>query len=76
MLQVRFGQFGQPGEALEMFCSETLSFEKSPAMLDYSALALNQDGPDAGGAAQIRASRWEPDAGQQSDMIGLRRSDG
>jgi hypothetical protein len=31
-----------------MFCSEILSFEKSPAMLDYSALALNQEGSDAG----------------------------
>jgi hypothetical protein len=38
-----FGHFHHPGEALAMFCREILSVEKSPAMLDYSALALNQE---------------------------------
>jgi len=31
-----------------MFCREILSFEESHAMLDYSALALNQEGSDVG----------------------------
>jgi hypothetical protein len=41
-------QADQPDEALAMFCSEILSFEKPLAMLDYPALALNQEGSDAG----------------------------
>lgn len=32
-----------------MLWSEILSFEKSPAMLDHLALALNQEGSDAAG---------------------------
>ena len=36
-----------------MFCSEILCFEKSPAMLDYSALALGQEGSDPGGALKF-----------------------
>ena len=64
MLQFRFGQFDQPGEALAMFCREILSFKKSPAMLDYSALALNQEGLDAGGPLKYGRLRREPDAGQ------------
>ena len=64
-LQFRFGQFDQPGEALAMFCSEILSFEKSPAMLDYSALALNQEGSDAGEPLKYGRLGREPDAGQQ-----------
>jgi hypothetical protein len=64
MLQFRFGQFDQPGEALAMFCREILSFKKSPAMLDYSALALNQEGLDAGGPLKYEILRREPDAGQ------------
>ena len=47
-----------------MFCREILSFKKSPAMLDYSALALNQEGLDAGGPLKYELLRREPDAGQ------------
>jgi len=47
-----------------MFCREILSFKKSRAMLDYSALALNQEGLDAGGPLRYGLLRREPDAGQ------------
>jgi hypothetical protein len=61
MLQFRVGQFDQPGEPLPMFCTEVLSFEKSPARLDYSALA--QPGRIGRlGAPQMRATRAGPDA--------------
>jgi hypothetical protein len=59
-LQFRFGQFDQPGEALAMFCSEILSFEKSPAMLDYSALALNQEGSDTSGHMSCTSRMKDP----------------
>jgi hypothetical protein len=48
-----------------MFCHEILSFEKSPAMLDYSAMALNQEGSDAGGTLKYGRLGREPDTGQQ-----------
>lgn len=48
-----------------MFCREILSFKKSPAMLDHSALALNQEGSDAGGPLKRGNLRRDPDAGQQ-----------
>jgi hypothetical protein len=47
-----------------MFCSEILCFEKSPAMLDYSALALNHEGSDPAGPLKYERLRREPDAGQ------------
>ena len=62
-LQFRFGQFDQPRQALAMFCREILSFMKSPAMLAYSALALNQEGLDAKGPLNHGRLRRE-DAGQ------------
>jgi hypothetical protein len=46
-----------------MFCSEILIFEKSPAMLDYSALALNQEGFDAGELLKYGRRGREPVAG-------------
>ncbi len=46
-----------------MFGSDILSFEKSPAMLDYSALALSQEGLDAGGPLKYRRLAREPDVG-------------
>jgi len=47
-----------------MFCREILGFKKSPAMLDYSALALNQEGLNARGPLKYGRLRREPDAGQ------------
>jgi hypothetical protein len=41
-----------------MFCM------KPPAMLDYSALALSQEGSDAGGPLKNGRLGREPDAGQ------------
>jgi hypothetical protein len=48
-----------------MFCREILSFEESHAMLDYSALALNQEGSDVGVPLKYGRLGREPDAGQQ-----------
>ena len=48
-----------------MFCSEVLSFEKSPAMLDYPALALSQERSDAAGPLKYGRLGREPDGGQQ-----------
>ena len=42
-----------------MFCREILSLKKSPAMLDYSALALNQEGLDADGPLKYGRLRRE-----------------
>jgi len=47
-----------------MFCNEILSFEKPLAMLNYSALALSQEGSDAGGPLKYVRLGREPDAGQ------------
>jgi hypothetical protein len=47
--QFGFGDPGQPGEAMAMFGSEILSYEKPPAMLDDSALALEQEGSNTWG---------------------------
>ena len=54
-----------------MFCREILGFKKSPAMLDYSALALNQEGLNARGPLKYGRLRREPDAGQyvRHDLI-------
>lgn len=48
-----------------MFCSEILSFEETPAVLDYSALALNQERSDAAGPLKYGRLGREPDGGQQ-----------
>jgi hypothetical protein len=56
-----------------MFCSEVLSFEKSPAMLDYSALALNQERSDAREHLKWGDSGGDPTAVTKSDMIDFRR---
>ncbi|MET3844032.1 hypothetical protein ABIE49_006110 [Bradyrhizobium sp. OAE829] len=47
-----------------MFCGEILSLEESPAMLDYSALALGQEGTDAGGQLKYGRFGRGPDVGQ------------
>jgi hypothetical protein len=44
-----------------MFCSEILSFDESPARLDYSALALGQEGSDARGLLKYGRYGLEPD---------------
>jgi hypothetical protein len=46
-----------------MFCREILSSKKSPAMLDYSALALNQERSDAGEPLKCGRLGRELDAG-------------
>ena len=48
-----------------MFCSEILSFEETPAVLDYSALALNQERSDAAGPLKYGRLGRESDGGQQ-----------
>lgn len=47
-----------------MFGSEIRSFEKPPAMLNYSALALNQKGSDARGPLKYGRLGREPGVGQ------------
>jgi hypothetical protein len=54
-----------------MFCSEILNYEESPAMLDCSALALNQEGWDTGELLKYGRLGREPDAGQ---LVGLDRT--
>jgi hypothetical protein len=52
-----------------MFCSEILSFEETPAVLDYSALAPNQERSDAAGRSNTGVSGGNRTVVSKSDMI-------